>query len=535
LKLEAFFEKFDQFADMPNAVEKLRELVLELAARGKLSEQRDEDQKDSAWRRLTGKFDEENCSDRPEIDPPFEIPGAWRWVRLNDLGETKPRNDAPDRTECSFVPMTLIPPRYGGMAQYEEQVWGDVKKGYTHFKDGDIVIAKITPCFENGKSAIMNRLKGGIGAGTTELHVFRKVSDAVHPQFILIYLKSRGFIARGIPRMAGSAGQKRVPHDYFANSPLPLPPPAEQKRIVAKVDELMGLCDRLEAQQKERTSRHAGLALAALTRFADAPTAANLNLLFHDSYTIEPADLRKTILTLAVQGKLVPQDPNDEPAAVTLGVCGVDLSKSTVSEEERRNLVPESWIWVRFAAVGEQRLGKMLDNAKNKGTLKPYLRNTNAQWMRFELGDVKAMRIEEFEEDELRLRKGDLLICEGGEPGRCAIWNEEAPEMYFQKALHRVRPCSAILSAYLALNLRLDCQNNVVARYFTGATIKHFTGRSLSAYPVPIPPLAEQRRIVAKVDQLMALVDKLEAQLATSRATATNLMNAVVAELTGEA
>ena len=92
----------------------------------------------------------------------------------------------------------------------------------------------------------------------------------------------------------------------------PLPPLAEQKRIVAKVDELMALCDRLEAQQNERETRHAALARASLARFADAPTPANLNFLFHDAYTIDPADLRKSILTLAVQGKLVPQDPNDE-------------------------------------------------------------------------------------------------------------------------------------------------------------------------------------------------------------------------------
>ena len=93
-----------------------------------------------------------------------------------------------------------------------------------------------------------------------------------------------------------------------------VPPLAEQKRIVAKVDELMALCDRLEAQQQERETRHAALARASLARFADAPTPANLNFLFHSSFSIQPSDLRKSILTLAVQGKLVPQDPNDEPA-----------------------------------------------------------------------------------------------------------------------------------------------------------------------------------------------------------------------------
>jgi type I restriction enzyme S subunit len=153
--------------------------------------------------------------------------------------------------------------------------------------------------------------------------------------------------------------------------------------------------------------------------------------------------------------------------------------------------------------------------------------------MRFELDDVKHMRVEKRELEELRLKTGDLLVCEGGEPGRCAIWRDEVGEMYFQKAIHRVRPCSAVLSEYLALNLQLDCANGVLTGYFTGATIKHLTGRSLAAYPVPIPPLAEQRRIVAKVQQLMSLVDELEAQLTASRATAANLLSAIVAELTG--
>jgi type I restriction enzyme S subunit len=203
-----------------------------------------------------------------------------------------------------------------------------------------------------------------------------------------------------------------------------------------------------------------------------------------------------------------------------------------VSSDKQRYQVPQTWTWMCFAGVGEQRLGKMLDVAKNKGELKPYLRNTNVQWMRFELGDVKEMRIEEAEQTELRLKKGDLLICEGGEPGRCAIWNDQLPEMYFQKALHRVRPCGAILSEFLALHLQIDYQNDTLATYFTGATIKHLTGRSLDQYPVSIPPLAEQMRIVAKVDQLMALVDQLETQLTASSTTAEKLMEAIVAEFT---
>ena len=127
---------------------------------------------------------------------------------------------------------------------------------------------------------------------------------------------------------AGIAEVRRrwIRHQEYLRSEIPLPPLAEQKRIVAKVDELMALCDRLEAQQQERETQQAALARAAVARFADAPTPANLELLFHKSYSVSPADLRKTILTLAVQGKLVPQDPNDEPASNFL---------SQIAEEKR--------------------------------------------------------------------------------------------------------------------------------------------------------------------------------------------------------
>jgi len=120
--------------------------------------------------------------------------------------------------------------------------------------------------------------------------------------------------------------------------------------------------------------------------------------------------------------------------------------------------------------------------------------------------------LEEKELEEYRLVPGDLLICEGGEPGRCAIWNDPKTEMYFQKAIHRVRPREGILPEYLTACLQVDAKNGVLAKLFTGATIKHFTGRSLKAYSIPLPPLAEQKRIVAKVDELMALCDRLEAQ-----------------------
>jgi type I restriction enzyme S subunit len=226
-------------------------------------------------------------------------------------------------------------------------------------------------------------------------------------------------------------------------------------------------------------------------QFADAPNAVG--------------KMRELVLQLAVQGKLVEGRDDDGDAAK---IFSEGLPPSGLS----RHKVAENWIWIRFVSVGEQRLGKMLDQKGNRGELKPYLRNTNVQWMRFDLDDIKELRLESDELDEYRLLSGDLLICEGGEPGRCAIWRDPHREMYFQKAIHRIRPRKGILSEYLAICLQVDAQNGILATLFTGATIKHFTGRSLSTYSIPLPPLAEQKRIVAKVDELMALCDRLETQ-----------------------
>jgi type I restriction enzyme S subunit len=145
--------------------------------------------------------------------------------------------------------MTLIPDEYGRPIKHESRIWKEIKKGYTHFQNNDVVLAKITPCFENGKAAVMRNLHNGFGAGSTELFVFRAISDVIIPQYVLITLKSPIFVKIGETKMTGTAGQKRLPHDFFAKYPIPLPPLAEQQRIVARVDELMALVDQLEAQQ----------------------------------------------------------------------------------------------------------------------------------------------------------------------------------------------------------------------------------------------------------------------------------------------
>lgn len=245
---------YDRVADAPGAVGRLRKFVLDLAIRGRLVEQATADEPASA---LLERIEAEKARlveareiRKPRLvahpdddDLPFCLPSGWAWTQIARLGVVSPRNDAPDDLQASFVPMPLIAADYGAGHQHEVRPWGKIKKGYTHFAEGDVGLAKITPCFENGKSTVFRDLTGGLGSGTTELHVVRPLFVAA--DYIVLFLKSSHFIERGKLRMTGTAGQKRVPREYFAASPFPLPPLPEQHRIVAKVDELMALCDRL--------------------------------------------------------------------------------------------------------------------------------------------------------------------------------------------------------------------------------------------------------------------------------------------------
>jgi type I restriction enzyme, S subunit len=246
-------------------------------------------------------------------------------------------------------------------------------------------------------------------------------------------------------------------------------------------------------------------------RVADAPDAI--------------ARLRRFILDLAVRGKLVPRNATDESASSLLRRLKI------VPLEGGPFALPSSWAWVNVATAADTRLGKMLDKGKNKGTPRRYLRNINVRWFDFDLSDVFEMRFEDSEISEFALRSGDVLICEGGEPGRAAVWDEREPDIYFQKAIHRVRFLNFVDSAYFVNALRASADDGRLSGYFTGTGIKHFTGRGLDAYLFPLPPLSEQRRIVATVDELMALCNQLDAARAEREATRDRLTAASLARL----
>ena len=175
------------------------------------------------------------CVDITE-EIPFPIPAKWQWVRIRDVFQLNPKNEADDETLAAFIPMEKVSAGYKSDFTFDLVKWGNIKKGFTHFANGDVAFAKITPCFQNRKSAIFHGLPNGIGAGTTELKVLRPYGNTIGRWYLLYFLESPYFIDEAT--FKGTANQQRIVVGYLENKLFPLPPKEEQQRIVAQIEKL---------------------------------------------------------------------------------------------------------------------------------------------------------------------------------------------------------------------------------------------------------------------------------------------------------
>ncbi len=552
MRLETFFEKFDQFAGAPNAVAKMRELVLHVAVTGKLVAQ---DPRDESGELLLKKISTERLAAvkarqispiRPlpvvgEDELSFHLQPGWAAARLIELVmeiQTGPFGSSLHKSDYQLGGTPVINPaslKDGKILPIDDMAIGHVTlKRLEVFKlrAGDIVMARRG---EMGRCAIVMKNEEGWLCGTGSL-VLRMPRSLYAPYVAMLIGAPMARTYLG----GASVGttMQNLNQSILARMPVGLPPLAEQKRIVAKVDELMALCDRLEAQQQERETRHAALARASLARFADAPTPANLSFLFHDSYTIEPADLRKSILTLAVQGNLVFQDPRDEPAEEWLSTADRSPPRAERDIGVPPFSLPHGWTWLRAAGVFEVAGGiQKTPHRAPRSNAFPYLGVGNVYRGRLDLTNIKKFELEPGELDRRRLEPGDLLIIEGNgsfsEIGRCAKWNGEIRNCVHQNHVIRCRPFDVRISDFVLLFLNSPNGTEIMQRLaITSSGLYSLSVGKIRQIEFPLPPLAEQRRIVAKVDELMVLVDQLEAQFAASRVMAGKLMEAVVAELT---
>lgn len=244
--------------------------------------------------------------------------------------------------------------------------------------------------------------------------------------------------------------------------------------------------------------------------------------------------LRELILTLAMQGRLVPQDPSEQPASELLkeieaekrrlvkeGKTKQSKPQSPVTDQEKPCALPKEWVWVHFGEIAQHNSGKTLDSGRNTGFPRKYITTSNVYWGKFQLNNVREMLIREDELEKCSARRGDLLICEGGEAGRAAVW-ELAEEICFQNHVHRARLHNDIDPYFTYRFFEKISASGEINNYRKGVGISNMSSKALASIVFPLPPASEQRRIVAKIDELMARCDELtELRTAQERARLT--------------
>ena len=508
-----FFEKFALIADAPGAVDRIRELVLELAVQGKLVSQQQQDESatillerihagssHTATRRGIRRKDTQ-----ANVRPPYQLPNNWTWTTLGTIADWG-SGSTPSRGNPEFFGGNITWLKSGELNDNRALVGSEehvtelaIKQGsFRKNKPGDVLFAMYGATV--GKAAILAET-----AVTNQAVCGCTPCLGVLNTYLFFYLVSQ----RQKFRNASEGGaQPNFSKDKIVTFPFPLPPLAEQKRIVARVDELMGLCDELEGQQQERELRKSVLIRSSLSRFAESPTRENLGYLFHKSYDIPPSELRKSILTLAVQGLLVPHD-------------------SESVEWETRKLKD---LATKIGSGSTPSGGK--ESYKESGV--PLIRSMNIYFGGFVRQGLAFLNDEQAEKLKNVAVKADdvLLNITGASIGRVATAPRDMEGARVNQHVCIIRPTSEITPKFLELVLASPVVQNLIDAIQVGATREALTKAMIEQFEIPVPSLAEQHRIVAKVDQLMALVDELERQQAASREKASNLLDAIVHEMT---
>ena len=444
-----------------------------------------------------GKLKKKDLVETPinEDEIPFEIPESWEWVRIKDIFVINPKVIADDDADAAFIPMEKIEACYGSKFSYEIRKWKTIKSSFTCFADGDVAFAKITPCFQNRKSMILKNLPNGIGAGTTELKVLRQYAETIERKYLLYFLASSYFIDEAT--FKGTANQQRIIVGYLENKIFPLPPLAEQKRIVAKIEELL---PKVEEYGKAQ----------------DALDKLNEEL---------PEKLKKSVLQEAIMGKLVPQDSNDEPASVLLDkireekkrlvkegkLKKKDLEEIPINEDEIPFEIPDSWEWVKFGNLVSTSTGKTPARGNTDFWGNDY------PWV--SISDMKQGEIIKSTKECISQKaandcfhnvistKGTLIMSFKLTVGRTSILGIDA---YHNEAIISIKTYADkdnITRNYLAVILPIIANSGDSKNAIKGKTLN---STSIYNLLVPLPPLAEQKRIVSKIEELFHEIDKLK-------------------------
>lgn len=475
--------------------QELKSSILQLAIQGKLVPQRPEEgtaqelyaqiQQEKQRLIAAGKIKKEKpLPEITEDEKPFDIPESWMWVRLKNIASVLygyPFDSTKFNTHGEGLPLIRI--RDVLPAKSATYTTESVSEDYV-VHDGDMLIGmdgNFNIAFWNGGNAYLNQRVCKVV--TDERLITARFLYHYFPNYLDQVFKTVSFVT-----------VRHLSDKHLTSMIVPLPPLAEQQRIVEKMNSLVPYVQRFEQ-------------------------AWNKLEAFNKRF---PGDMQKSLLQMAIQGKLVEQRPEEgtgeelyqqiqaeKKRLIAEGKIKREKPLPEITEDEIPFEIPEGWKWCRLPSVADMCLGKMLDKQKNQGILAPYLRNVNVRWGDFELDDLLEMRFEDVLDDRFLIQKNDLVMCEGGEPGRCAVWKDETP-IHFQKALHRIRFAKFLSPNYFYYVFSLYANNGIFNKLFTGTTIKHLTGQSLDRIIVPLPPIAEQKRIVERLEETLAVCARLK-------------------------
>ena len=419
-----------------------------------------------------------------EDEIPFELPEGWAWCRFSSGFIINPRNSIQDNIEVSFIPMSLIREGYTNDYKSEIRLWKKVKTGYTHFAENDIAIAKITPCFENKKSVVFRNLSNGYGAGTTELHIIRTLENTVLPEYVLWYIKRDTFISDGINTFSGAVGQKRISKEFIEKYLIPLPPVSEQKRVIEAIHTAFISIDNIEYSNTK------------------------LNVLINIA--------KSKILDLAIRGKLVPQDPNDEPASVLLerikaekeelikqGKIKRDKKESVIFKGEDNSYyqdLPENWELVAFSDIATLISGRDLKSKEYNSDMTgiPYITGAS----NFNKGKVLINRWTTSPKS-ISIKNDILLTCKGT-VGELAINNHD--KIHIARQIMAIRIFANINFQYI----KLFFESKILEiKKSADGLIPGISRDDILSLNIPLPPLSEQYRIVQAIETAFSQLDEI--------------------------
>ena len=448
---------------------------------------------------------------------PFEIPKGWEWCRVSSLFQINPKVVAEDNTSAAFIPMEAISAGYGSEFRYYEKKWGEIKSGYTAFADNDIAFAKITPCFQNRKSAIFEGLPNGIGAGTTELKILRTYGETINRWFVLYFLESPYFIDEAT--FKGTANQQRIIVGYLENKLFPLPPLAEQERIVDKIGLVMPIIDKYSKSQE-----------------------------LLDKMNVELNEcLKKSVLQEAIQGKLVPQIAEEGTAKELLELIKAEKQKLVKEGKLKKSAlatsvifrgddnkyyelidnnpvcideflpfqIPETWTWCKVKDLLEIQTGasfkKEQANANKKGIR--ILRGGNILPNKYIFKDDDVFVSEEFVNANTILKKNCIItpaVTSLENIGKMAVIEKDYNNVSAGGFVFIISPYiqdfnhSLLLAYFLQSPFLIEAMRGITKK--SGAAFYNLGKERLKELYLPLPPMAEQSRIVGKINEVLSSI-----------------------------